>query len=271
MGVTLRMGADYSLDMTTYGSASTSTYDTRVTSFNKTTITGYVGDVKVVVNGKGLAYNEDGPVGGTITGFTATNGSELVVSVSGLTLSVKTLAKLAESGSEAALRSAIKTVFSGADNFYGGDSADTVLGYDGNDTMSGKGGADTLVGGTGNDKLTGGLGADSLYGEAGKDSFIYKSVDDSNALKGMDTIHDFSGASGDRIDLSGIDANRMTSKNDAFSFIGSKAFSGKAGELRVEKQASDTYVYADVDGDKVADFQLHLEGAITMSKGFFVL
>jgi Ca2+-binding RTX toxin-like protein len=155
----------------------------------------------------------------------------------------------------------------------GGIGADLLQGSAGNDMLMGLAGNDVLKGGSGNDKLYGGLGADDLYGGAGKDSFQFKALSDSTvaAAAGRDTIFDFSGAAGDRIDLSGIDANAKTTANDAFSYVGTKAFSGKAGELRYEKQASDTYVYGDVNGDRKADFAIHLDDAITFAKGYFVL
>jgi Ca2+-binding RTX toxin-like protein len=271
MGVTIRVGGDYSLDMTDYDLDVTSLGDAYITSYNKTTISGYVGSLKVVINGKGFAYSDDGLVGGTVTGFTEKYGSSLYASVSGLNLSVKTIVKLAESGSESAIRSAVKTALSGADDIYGSNYTDVLFGYGGNDTISGNRGSDQLYGGAGNDKLIGGIGADALFGEGGKDTFVYKTVNESSDQLGVDTIFDFSGTGGDRIDLSGIDANTKTTKNDAFSFIGSKAFSGAAGELRVEKQASETYVYGDTNGDKVADFQLHLDDPIVLGKGFFIL
>jgi Ca2+-binding RTX toxin-like protein len=109
--------------------------------------------------------------------------------------------------------------------------------------------------------LNGGLGADDLYGGAGNDTFFYMSLKDSTtSISGRDTIFDFTTA--DRINLSAIDANSRTAKNDYFSFVGTKAFSGDAGELRYEKKASDTYIYADVNGDKNADFGIHLDDAM---------
>lgn len=271
MGVTIRVGGEYSLDMTDYDLDLSSLGDVYISSYNKTTISGYVGSLKVIINGKGFTYSDDGLVGGTVTGFTEKYAGSLYASVSGLNLSVKTIIKLAESGSEAAIKSAVKNALSGGDDLYGSNYSDVLFGYSGNDNITGNRGSDHLYGGAGNDKLIGGIGADSLYGEGGKDTFIYKTVSESSAQLGIDTIFDFSGAGGDRIDLSGIDANTKTAKNDAFSFIGSKAFSGTAGELRVEKQASDTYVYGDTNGDRVVDFQIHLDDPLVMSKGFFIL
>lgn len=150
---------------------------------------------------------------------------------------------------------------------------DTIDGTRYDDVLQGRGGNDVLNGYAANDKLEGGLGADILTGGAGRDTFIYRSITDSTLDKaGQDTITDFQATkSGDKISLSAIDANVATSKNDAFHFIGTKAFSGHAGELRYQKTAADTYVYADVNGDKLADFALHLDGALTLDKGYFVL
>lgn len=149
----------------------------------------------------------------------------------------------------------------GADKLYGGK---------GNDVFEGGDGKDLLSGGAGNDVLTGGAGADGLYGGTGQDRFIFKSLSDFGLSKtATDTIFDFT--TGDRIDLSAIDANSKLTGDQPFTFIATKTFSGKAGELRTDKAASDTYVYGDVNGDKKADFILHLDDAITLTTGMFVL
>lgn len=90
-------------------------------------------------------------------------------------------------------------------------------------------------------------------------------------MAGRDTIFDFSGTGGDRIDLSAIDANASASGNQAFTYLGAAAFTGKAGEPRAVEQASDTYVHGDTNGDKKADFAIHLDDAISLSKGYFIL
>ncbi|WP_436041195.1 M10 family metallopeptidase C-terminal domain-containing protein, partial [Rhizobium sp. LjRoot98] len=96
-------------------------------------------------------------------------------------------------------------------------------------------------------------------------------ADSTVAVSGRDTIFDFSGTGGDRIDLSAIDANTAASGNQAFTYVGTAAFTGKAGELRYVKAASDTYVYGDVNGDGKADFAIHLDDAVSLAKGYFVL
>jgi serralysin len=271
MGVNIRVGGNYSIDMTNYDFDLSNLPSASISSYNKTTITGYVGSMKVVINGSGFTYNKYGLTGGTVTGFSEKYGSELVASVSGLKISVKTIIDLAENGSLNSVKATVKKALAGGDSITGSNDHDVLFGYDGNDTLTGNGGADEIHGGNGNDQIIGGFGSDQLFGEAGKDTFVYKSVGHSNLSAGVDTIFDFSGKLGDRIDLSAIDANSKTAKNDAFSFIGSKAFTGHAGELRVEKKASDTYIYGDTNGDKIADLAIHLDDAVTMSKGYFVL
>ncbi|MGI0523632.1 calcium-binding protein [Rhizobium giardinii] len=133
-------------------------------------------------------------------------------------------------------------------------------------------GNDRIAGGSGDDRLAGQFGADDLFGGAGADRFLYNDLWESTvASAGRDTIFDFSRADSDRIDLHLIDARYDIPANQAFAFIGTAAFHGKAGELRYEKKASDTYIYADVNGDGKADFSIHLDDAVTLSKGSFFL
>ena len=149
---------------------------------------------------------------------------------------------------------------------------DKLSGGAGVDKLVGAGGNDYLHGGSGNDKLTGGVGADDLWGGSGADTFIFKSIKETTVSGvGRDTIFDFSTRQKDKIDLSAIDANTTKGGNQAFSFIGTKAFGGKAGELRYEKAKSDTYIHGDVNGDKIADFTIHLDDRVSLSKGYFIL
>jgi Ca2+-binding RTX toxin-like protein len=156
------------------------------------------------------------------------------------------------------------------ENVTGSNFADTITGSSAGNNLKGGDGNDKLSGGSGADKLFGERGADDLYGGSGNDKFVFESLSHSTlAASGRDTIYDLT--SGDKIDLSLLDANKGASGNQTFEFIGTKAFSGDAGELRFVKQASDTYIYADVNGDKKADFAIHLDDAISVSKGYFFL
>jgi len=132
--------------------------------------------------------------------------------------------------------------------------ANTITGSDGNDTLAGKGGPDVL---------TGGLGADTFAYFASSESTV--------AVAGRDTIMDFDPTEGDLIDLSALDANTIAGGNQAFSFIGTTAFSGTPGELRYAAAATYTLVYGDTSGDGVAEFGLRLEGSLALGSGAFIL
>jgi hypothetical protein len=74
-----------------------------------------------------------------------------------------------------------------------------------------------------------------------------------------------------------IDASTAAANNQTFSWRGALAFSGVAGQLRYQKQdvsgtASDkTVVFADLNGDRAADFQIELTGLRTLVAGDFIL
>ncbi|HEX9965409.1 MAG TPA: Calx-beta domain-containing protein [Allosphingosinicella sp.] len=127
---------------------------------------------------------------------------------------------------------------------------------DGTFRIFGGSGIDVLTGGSGNDLIVGGLRGDTLTGGAGNDIFRYDFVEDSNSTE-RDGIQDFN--AGDLIDLSRIDANTLVGGNQAFTFIGSAAFSGTAGELRFESLGGSVWeVEGDVNGDGVSDFEVIL-------------
>ncbi|MBD9641974.1 hypothetical protein IB277_37615 [Ensifer sp. ENS07] len=162
--------------------------------------------------------------------------------------------------------------FLGNDRSYGGNGNDRLFSHEGNDVLYGEVGNDIMRGGTGNDVLIGGAGADDLYGEAGSDRFDFNLTTESTVSStGRDTIFAFRHAEGDKIDLSTIDANTAAAGNQAFIFTGTAAFSGINGELRYTKTASDTYVYADVNGDKTADMAIHLDLAVNLQASDFIV
>ncbi|MEH2411995.1 calcium-binding protein [Nostoc sp.] len=139
-----------------------------------------------------------------------------------------------------------------------GSGKDTLIGGNGNDILNAGSGNDILTGGNGNDTLVGGAGTDILTGGAGNDVFKFTSVSDSRPA-GRDLITDFVGngkLSGDRIDVSDIDANTTKGGNQAFTFIGAAAFSAP-GQIRY----SGGILQANTDGNLSADFEARLVGA----------
>jgi parallel beta-helix repeat protein len=166
----------------------------------------------------------------------------------------------------------------GSDTLFGGDGADELFGQEGddelhgdagNDKLFGASGADRFFGGAGDDWLEGGLGADLLSGGAGADKFVYRSEDLGDGS--VDRILDFSAAQGDKIVLSMVDANRVTAVNDKFAFLGTKAFSGVAGQLRYEMKDGGAYVSGDTNGDKIADFTIFVANVSSLAASDFVL
>ena len=142
--------------------------------------------------------------------------------------------------------------------------ANTITGNGKNNTLRGLDGADTLRGQGGDDLLNGGNGADVLTGGAGADIFRIAATTEST-VAAPDRITDFSygtTAGSDQVGLSFIDANTGLAGDQAFDYIGSSAFSGTAGELRVTSAGSGSWLASgDVNGDAVADFAIMIQSA----------
>ena len=183
-----------------------------------------------------------------------------------------------------------------ANRVFGGGGDDVLNGGDGNDSLYGDAvygrrytdsahlgmsgfkirnsgnGKDLLNGGAGNDSLIGGLGADMLKGGSGADMFVLQVLADSLPASGnRDVIADFSHQESDKIDLRAIDADMTQKGNQAFQ-LGGSAFTGTAGELiQFAGGGGNTIVAGDVNGDSVADIEIELSQAITLTVTDFAL
>src|SRR5262249_1590467 len=125
--------------------------------------------------------------------------------------------------------------------------------------------------------LTGGLGQDTLTGGAGNDIFDFHSLDESPVGSGLrDIVTDFQSGR-DKIDLSTIDTDPTKKGDQGFRFIGTQSFGGKNAELRYQSfdqpvTANDiTVVSGDLNGDKVADFEIELNWIVNPTSKDFVL
>jgi Ca2+-binding RTX toxin-like protein len=160
----------------------------------------------------------------------------------------------------------------GDNTIIGNGAVNLLNGFNGNDTIDGAGGHDLLDGGAGNDQLHGGSAMDQLTGGAGTDSFIFVTTTESpSTVAGRDLITDFSHAHGDKINLSLIDANTVAAGDQAFTYLGTGAFTGVAGQLHTWYDAGKTIVSGDTNGDKLADFAIALTGILSPVTGDFVL
>ena len=168
-------------------------------------------------------------------------------------------------------------VLDGGDGFnriYGGEGDDRIFGGgflsggEGADQLSGNGflwggsGDDILNGGAGWDVLHAGTGRDVLTGGGGSDGFAFGDL--SSTRETADVITDFQVENFDRFDLREIDANSLLDGNQRFTYLQTRAFQGHAGELRYEHRDGDTWILGDVDGDKVADLFLLVEGEVEL-------
>jgi Ca2+-binding RTX toxin-like protein len=130
----------------------------------------------------------------------------------------------------------------------------------GDDTITGTSNADTISGGGNDDRLIGGLAADQLTGGSGWDTFVFNSAAEIGIATGRyDIITDFV-SQVDKIDLVNLDANLNVAGDQAFQYIGSAAFSGVAGQLRLANQI----LSGDINGDGLADFRLGLTGVSSL-------
>jgi hypothetical protein len=157
----------------------------------------------------------------------------------------------------------------GDDLLIGGAGKDRLLGGQGADTLMGGNGGDKLNGDGGDDVLSGGFGRDKFLGGDGHDTFVF---DDGEIPGGAtrETIRDFVQGD-DRIDLSAMDANGAKPGDTAFTFLGLGQFTGAGGEIHVREGPVWTILQFDLDGDKVADFELGVLTADHLLASDFVL
>ncbi len=128
-----------------------------------------------------------------------------------------------------------------------------------------------LRGHAGNDRLVGGASADVLIGGAGADVFdidvaAHSVGGNRDVLRGGDGGKSFDGAggaAGDRIDLSGIDANTAAGGNQAF---GLGAGVGRISIVEFGNGAS--LVRGSVDGDAAFEVELMIEDGSTRASAY---
>ncbi|QUS42261.1 hypothetical protein RPMA_04925 [Tardiphaga alba] len=129
----------------------------------------------------------------------------------------------------------------------------------GNDTIWGIENVNT---GSGNDVIIASNAVNVMDGGSGNDTFKFTSASAANG----DTILGFE--PGDRLDLSGIDANVTASGDQGFTLISGSAFTA-AGQLAISFESRDdgdfTIVQGNIDGNADADFKIEIAGHQTLT------
>lgn len=145
----------------------------------------------------------------------------------------------------------------GDDRLDGDGGANRLAGGAGDDELFGSGGADVLMGGSGDDVLSGGSAADLLAGGSGRDTFWFNI---GGSVPGArDVIADF---------VQGEDV--ITGNLVASGWIGTRGFTGVAGEVRYAIQGHATIVQLDANGDRTADLEIELAGALALRNSDFL-
>jgi Ca2+-binding RTX toxin-like protein len=176
---------------------------------------------------------------GNASGFTSIAGIENVSGGSGNDLLTGNSAGNTLSGGNGD-DTFVATVGDGSDTYNGGSGFDTydlsgttagaIINLSTGNASSAQTGSDTLssienvIGSSGNDQITASTNQNIMTGGAGADTFVFISTATAGIGASRDMIFDFGslidvGATHDVIDLSIIDANSVTSGDNAFTFI----------------------------------------------------
>lgn len=156
----------------------------------------------------------------------------------------------------------------GDDNIIGREDGSLVSGLDGNDKLTGREASDTLAGGLGNDVMNGSGGKDTLNGETGDDIYDFNATSDSAAGASRDIIENFvfeGVGTGDKIDVSTIDANVDLAGDQAFTFIGTTLLTG-AGQIRVfDGSSENTLIQLSTDSDPDPESEIEVKDGTVLA------
>jgi serralysin len=152
-----------------------------------------------------------------------------------------------------------------------GEGKDRISGFENlsgsyyGDKLAGDANSNRIEGSDGDDTISGGGGRDGLVGGNGADRFVFNAK--SLGLGNLGEILDFQVEGGDVMDVSAIDADAFAGGNQQFSFIGTGAFTGVAGQLRWSyfgnDPSRDISIQGDTDGNGAADLYIQLRSPIS--------
>ena len=111
-----------------------------------------------------------------------------------------------------------------------------------------------------------------MTGGAGRDRFALADLSETGLGAGRDVITDFLKSQGDRIDLSGLDADPGMAGRQAYSFIGTVPFTVNGpGAINFSFVGTTTIVRINSDADTAAEAELQLTGKINFVAADFFL
>lgn len=145
------------------------------------------------------------------------------------------------------------TGLASAETIYGNANAGSML--------TGGVASDVIVGGTGNDSITGGAGDDHLTGGRGADTFAFDHLSSTET----DRITDYNANDGDVLDFSGIEGQVEAAGVSEIDYLGTGTFTGEKGEAHILLFAGYGLFQFDLDGDRVSDLTIRLDGVTAQS------
>lgn len=129
-------------------------------------------------------------------------------------------------------------------------------------------GFENVVTGSGDDTIVANASVNVIEGGAGRDTFRFQSEANADG----DTITSFQ--AGDKIDLSGTDANNGVAGNQSFTLVAGSSLSGAAQLAVTHESRSDgdyTVVSGSTDSDGTAEFRLNIKGNHNLTTSDFNL
>jgi Ca2+-binding RTX toxin-like protein len=153
------------------------------------------------------------------------------------------------------------------------DNVETLALTEGN-PLTGIGNAlgNKMLGNDGPNVINGMGGQDRYWGNGGGDFFVWSSTSHTGVTEATaDRIMDFSYAEGDKINFSGIDADVYAGGNQAFTFIGTNAFSGTPGEVNYYHSGGNTYIQMQTGTSPDVEAVIRIDGIVTPQANWFVL
>ena len=142
-----------------------------------------------------------------------------------------------------------------------GSETDTLTGVEG---AIGSSADDIFKGDNLNNYFQGGAGRDIYTGGGGRDLFDIDAAAHSPFGSQRDVVTDFVHMS-DHLDVSGIDADATLAGNQAFRFVGTAALGTTPGAIGYHFSGANTIVSGNTDTDVAIEFQIQLNGHVTLS------